>query len=560
MLAVLAAHFFAARYSTMPVYWEDETGYLSNALVMSGGHAPSLGGGSYYIGWSLLLTPLWWISSDPAVVYRIAVLLSATVGAAVTLPLALIARRLGVATPWAILLGAVVAIAPSRVVMSNFVLSENFLTFLVAFAAWAALRYHSRPTIGRAAVLGALSSWVFLTHGRATPLLIATCLWFLLSIRRARWRAIVGLATAILPSVAGFLVYRVLSAEMYSSTINREGEGLDRLFTPDISSLLQAATGQVWYSTVTWFGLALIGAILLGGRFWRELRRRRPGIGTWGAISLVGVLIVSTTFIADPIARGVHRYDLLSYGRYLDPFTTVIALVGIAAIWHRLSKKLSLAVVVIVAVIGAVQVLVLMPLLPTGDNRWWAPITNAGLLQYPWPNVTAATGPPYLIASVAALAAVVAIFLLRKWPLVIVVLFAAVLATSSYVAEKTTVRPFFAHFYQDFTLRTTLQAYAGDPISFDVGGLGDQTAQGTKADTVSRNAYQFWLSGKDVPVFSSDTSAPPTELVISRKDWSLASGLGARLIAVDSDSFDNALWVLPGALQDRLASEGKLLN
>jgi len=59
-------------------------------------------------------------------------------------------------------------------------------------------------------------------------------------------------------------------------------------------------------------------------------------------------------------------------------------------------------------------------------------------------------------------------------------------------------------------------------------------------------------------VFDSVTSRPETTLVISRKDWDLADVWGARKIADDTGLFSNALWVMPGPLQEALASAGRL--
>ena len=121
------------------------------------------------------------------------------------------------------------------------------------------------------------------------------------------------------------------------------------------------------------------------------------------------------------------------------------------------------------------------------------------------------------------------------------------------------MRPSFNAWYQSFTLRHDIAAVLRDhpeaSLSFDRIGLSD-TLGGV--DTVSRNAYQFWLAPREVPVFDSESAQPRTDLVISRKEWKDAPELGARLVAEDTGMFDNALWVLPGQLQDELEAEGLL--
>lgn len=556
VLVVVALNVYAARHAIFPIYWDDEAGYLSNAFVLSGGSAPDLGGQSYYLGWSLVLTPIWWITHDPGTAYRIAIGITVATGVALVAPLALIAHRLGVRAPTAVLLGAVVAAAPARVLMSNYVLAENFLTLAVAFTVWAALRFQARPTIGRAALFGALSALVFLTHARATPILVATVLWLLLGLRRRVVVSLVGIAAAIIPSAVGFLVYRSISAEMYPGAADREGVGISRLVHPDPAAVLMSLSGQAWYAGVAWLGLPVLGLIVLAPFIVRELRRRRLSLGAWLAVCLIGVVVISVTFIADPIARGVPRIDLLSYGRYLDPFTVPLALFGLVVLVRFATRRRVLISIGIVAVLGAIQVWVLQPTLTNEPGRWWAPVTNAGLLQYPWPNVTTATHPPFLIATVAAVIVLVVVLLFIRFPRLVAVGLISAFAVSSIVAEVRTIHPFFDHFYaSDFTIRNVVQEYRGDGISFDLSGLGNQHAVG-EADTVSRNAWQYWLIGTDVPVFRSADADPTTALVISRRDWPRAASLGARLVKADTGDLDNALWVMPGALQRSLTPRG----
>jgi hypothetical protein len=548
-LCVIVAHTAAVWDSSSPVYWEDEIGYLSNSLVLAGGTPPDLGGKSYYIGWSLVLTPIWWFTTDPAVVYRVASALSALAGILLVVPLTLIARRLGVRLPWAIVLASIVAVSPSRVVMSNFALSENFLTLVIAFTALAAFRFQAHQTLARAATLGALSSLVFITHARASAVLIATLLWLLFRIRQTPAASSIGLAVAIVPSVLGFLLYRHVGELMYTSGSVRESNAIDRLINVDVPSLLAAASGQSWYSAVSWFGIAVIGLVVLTVRVVAEVRTRRFSIGFWGIAVVVGSVFISAGFIAKSIATHADRIDIFSYGRYLDPIVAVIALIGLVAVWRGASRRFAIAAAGLLCVLSVVQLAVLAPLVTTDAGRWWTPISNAGLLQYPWPGVSSATQPPFALATLGALLVLTVIIVVRRSRALVAIGLVVIMGASSAAAEVRTIRPFFDHTYSSFTLRYVLDDYKDQPISFDLDGFDG-------SPTVSRNAYQFWLAGERVPLFHSEIDAAPTQLVISRKNWDRAVSLGALRIAVDAPDLDNALWVLPGALQDQLLDAG----
>jgi hypothetical protein len=243
-LRAVAVNVLTAAGAEHPLYWEDEAGYLANAQVLAGvGSIPELSGRPYYIGWSFLLVPLWWILQDGQAVYLGGVVLSAACGIATGIPLALIARRWGLSLPLAVVAAGVIVIAPGKSLYSGFAMSESFLTLCVVLALWAALRFAERVTVGRAATFAALVSLTFLTHGRAVPLLIAACLWFVWSLRRHLVVGIVGLAVAGSVSGSGFLLYRHVAGLIYGSAGARESNGLSRLFNPDVLATLLSSIG-----------------------------------------------------------------------------------------------------------------------------------------------------------------------------------------------------------------------------------------------------------------------------------------------------------------------------
>jgi hypothetical protein len=561
VLGVVAVHAYAVRDSVTPVYWDDEVGYLANALVLSGGPPLDLGGQGYYLGWSLVLVPLWWLLHEPEAVYRGAAILSAAAGVLTLMPLAGIARRLGVPTPWAVLMGAALAAMPARTVMSNFAMSENFLALLIAVTAWLALRFWARPTLAAGLLLGGAAAWVFVTHARALPVLVAVIGLLLVRVPRARAAALAGAALAAVASAAGFVAYRIVSVPMYGR--DRDAAGLERLLAPDPTATLVVLSGQSWYAVCAWFGLPALGLAVLAVGAVRELRRRRAGLRRlglrfWALIAVAGMGFVSAAFTAEAVARGSTRIDLLSYGRYIDPALGPLAVVALAVLWRRRRLRDGLLMLAAIAVLGAIQLLVLQPRLPAAGGTW-APVATPGLLEYPWPDVSAADVPPYLLATSAAALAVVLMTLLRRLPALPVLLLAAAVLAAAQVAESRTVRPFFDHYYGEYTLRTALAEFDGQPMAFDLAGLDAlDPVSGATADTISRNAFQFWRAGHGLTVYDSATTSAPAELVIGRRDWPEAVAAGALELAVDPGRFDNALWVFPGPIQDDLLVEGRL--
>jgi len=553
----VAVNIFTAMGAVLPLYWEDEAGYLANAQVMAGvGFVPELSGRPYYIGWSLLLVPFWWILQDGQAVYLAGVALSAACGIAAGIPLTLIARRLGLAWPLAVIAASVIVLAPSKALYSGFAMSESLLTLAVALAVWAALRFAERASVPRALLLSVFVSLAFLTHGRAVPLLIATVLWFVWSLRSRPVASIVGIVAAATMSGAGFLLYRHVAALIYGTAGVRESNGLERLFGPDPLATLVSAVGQIWFVTFSWVGLTVFGCVVLYRATRREISTRAPGVALWSALSLLGISAISFTFIAAAVARGASRLDIYSYGRYLDPFVVPLALVGLVLVMRGLSRRVALGGLIAVVVTAVAWFAIVFPQLPDSGLRLWFPINILGSLQYPWRGTTWLPAAPWLYMSLVVIAALVVVYLFRAKRVVLVALLAFYFVASSVVGELRIVRPFFSEWNVAFTLRGVIldnPLLAGRPVSLDTQGLREI------GDSVTKNGYQTLLAPERVILVDSDDEAPTTDLVIARQDWVNAERFGARKIADDTGQFSNALWVMPGELQSQLESEGLLI-
>lgn len=553
VLSVLAVglHAWMASAASIPVLWTDELGYLANAQVIAGvGEPLDLAGRGYYIGWSLVIAPLWWVLDQPETVYRVAVWVSAVTGVALIGVIAMIARRLGVTWSQGLAVGAVVSLAPSRALMSNFALAEHLLTLLVALAVLAALRFRERSDVVGAVALALATAALFVTHGRTVPVVLATTAWFAwTALRGSRPAGLVGSAVLWGLSAAGFVVYRDIVSLMYSGSQDREASGIERIVEGDPTAIAVSGLGQVWYETVVWGGLALLGALALLAAAASELRRRDPGPAVWSVISLLGLFVISATWVSRVISVGRDRLDVYAYGRYLEPYGALLAALGLVLVIRGLTVRLRVTLVVVTAVVMGLFFYVNDARTPLGGALFWGPTSVPGLLAWDWPGVTAALRPPWVAAAVAAAVGVLLIVALRRFPLVVVVLFAAFFTWGSVTAQTKTVTPYFSGFRESFGLREALAEYPDATISFDTWrGSGE----GVPRDPVSRNAYQYWGFPRPVEVVRTPEAAPTGELVIARDDWPWGEARGAVKVARDTGLFDNALWVMPGELQDSL--------
>ncbi|MCL3862713.1 hypothetical protein [Actinotalea sp. K2] len=540
-----AIHGWVSIGSGAPVWTDDEIGVLANARVLAGVGEPwQLANLGYYPGWSVVLAPIWWMTQDPATVYRAAVTLSAVCAVAAVVPLAAIARALGARGDVSFALAAIVTLAPARTVMSNYALSENFLALMVCLTVWAALRFSDRTTAWRAVVLGLAAAYTFFSHGRTVPIVVATAAWFVwLIVRRQVRVGMVGFVTTAIGAGTGYLIYAWMTSQLYESVGGRESSAVSRMLEGTPQAIVRSVLGQSWYLSTAWAGLAILGAIAVAAAAHREIRRGRPDVATWYAFVVLGVAAISVLFIARTIARGSARLDIVAYGRYLDPFSQVLALVGLVLVVGGLSARVGLGLLAATTALSAGFLVLVVPRVP--DGGWWGTINVAGLLGWPWPQHLEEWTPPWVPLALTAALLVAVLALTRRAPWLGVAAVAASFVVMSLSADRSSVARFNEINDGAAPLFGAIETLGDHPISFDRTG----------SDVRSQNLYQFWLGSREVEVFRSETDEPPTDVVISRAD---REG-GVWMDAVRVEAFgSNAVWVLDGDLQDRLVASGTI--
>lgn len=548
-LVVLAVHLWVAWPRHGLVWTDDEVGPLATARLLAGQGALDLAHDSYYPLWAVALVPVWWVTEDPLRAYQLAVLLSGVCGAAVVLPLTAIARRVGAGPVPAVLVAAAVAVAPSRTVMSSFAIIENFLMLVLALTVVAALRYADRPTLGRAALLGAGGAATFVAHGRMVTVVGCTVLWFLVELWRGpagrRRTAALGLLTTVVVAVAGFALHVTVAGILYESGTSRETEAVVGLFGGSVPNLVRTSVGTAWYGSVVWLGLSVVGAVLGVAACVRELRARRAGVALWGGVALAGNLGISVLSTARALTEGSNRIDVPTYGRYVEPYLVLLAVVGAAVLVRRMEPRR--AVVVATLGITAGSSLVVVPwMLATADPEgWWGPINVPGMLALVG---VGGTGLPWVAAAAVAVVACVALVLVRRSLVARRATVAVVgvwLLGSSVVAQTSHQQPFALGLGDPPRLLSVIQAIDA-PVSFD----------DTGADWPSQNKFQYWLAPRVMEVFDGTTTPAPTDLVVSRAVWPHDDADEWVLVA---DALgDDSLWVRRGPLEADLRARGML--
>ena len=315
----------------------DEPGQLAIARFVGRGlRWNMLNHSTWRPAFGVLLAPATWITDDAAGLYRSGLALNAGLGALSCVLLALLAARLtGRSRPTCAALAVAVSLAPALLFTTDWVWSEALVQVTLLLFLLAALRFLDVGGLRWGATMVVAAAAGFATHSRLLPLAVtATVLVVVACWRRdLATRAGVGLLALLailLLGVARFSSWLVERIWETPAATNTAGGVLDRLTAP--ASIAESGVGQLWYQLVASVGLAGIGAIALVRSASRRSADDRPGepAAVDARVLLVAIaplIALSVVFMSDR-----WRPDQIIYGRYNDPATAIIVLVGLATL------------------------------------------------------------------------------------------------------------------------------------------------------------------------------------------------------------------------------------
>lgn len=387
-LVVLVSFFLLSLGIGGPAYMSDEIGYLSKASTIAG-HTVFLST-SWFAGYSLMISPAFIISSDPAVIWHIIVGLNALMWAGIAALLRYVltkthpqasSRAIFFATAGALLYPSWLAMSGYAFATSGFV-----LVLMACLAALLKSNLSDRRWLSLAAVLAGYLSWI---HPFG---MIFLCAFIgLLGLKFAVERRFIALLVPLLSLVVAlsyFIAVQPWFGNIMGAGVSDDSHyassyaGLSQLiFTFDywlqVAGLLVGLTSFVLVATfgVVFYGSwGVTGRLLHERRNWKQLMRQ-PAlvVMTMSVLAVIGVIIFTA------LTWGVNeqlRIDQWIYGRYTDMYLLPLIGFGLLAHW-RLKDALKLAAFVIVAGI-------ILSLLTNPSNTSFAYINKVNLQSF-WP-------------------------------------------------------------------------------------------------------------------------------------------------------------------------------
>ena len=322
-----------SRQQFMPLANPDETAYLVAARVLAGGPGADLSGSTLYqVGYPLLITPVYWFTSNPSTVYHAVLVINAVISALV-LPLGYIAcRRLGLGRPAAYVVATVAALVPAGFFYSQYAMTDA--VFPVVTLAWL-LTTHSWLTASSARVRYAaavasalLATFAYATHSRGLVMLAGLAAVGVLIFWRqaaARLSVLAAASTAVVTAAAAWSLNHHISVAIYpEGTRSLSGQIRQRLASVNGTiHVLEMAAGQLWRLVLDSWGIAgigLVAALLVIVR-----RDVRSDLRIMAALAVAVTTVIACTA---PAALPPDQSQAWASGRYLDGMIIVFFLVG----------------------------------------------------------------------------------------------------------------------------------------------------------------------------------------------------------------------------------------
>lgn len=352
-LLVLVGFFLFSFGFHGPAYMSDEVGYLDKAATIAGStvHLST----SWFGGYSFMISPAFFFSSDPAVEWNIIVVLNALMWAGSAALLQYILRRLYPHTSDKAVFFATLAtmLYPSWIAMSSYAFATSgfVLVFMAALAAILKSELKSAKWLSVAGVLAGYLCWIhplgFLFLGLFVVVL------FLQGFRKRPVLLMIAFGSLVVEGVYLGLVQPWLDRAMNGSITN------DDHYAAGAHTIEQAVVtfhywlqvgemlaGLVFFLVVATFGLGVYGALpVIKQLFANRKAWKKSAQDPEVIVRLLPVLLVMAVMVLTALqfaALPQRNVDQWVHGRYTDMYLMPLLAYGLLANWKpRTALKLA---------------------------------------------------------------------------------------------------------------------------------------------------------------------------------------------------------------------------
>lgn len=522
-----------------PIHFPDEAGYLGKARFLSGTSHIIQGAGVYHFGYALFLVPVFWIFSDPSLVYSAVMVINALLMSSLYFGIVYILhvlfeypKRISLAIAFT------TCLYPAFILQTNIAWAENaFIPFYVLYilASGLLLKYKAWWTL---ILFSLISFFLYTIHPRALLILPISILFLLILL----CSSVLTKPKALFGSIIicfGFFITRYVNNFIISfleggrSVDSYIYEKVTDVFSPSnfVPFILEVA-GEALYLIEATYGLFFLAIIYIGIHLWKKWSTHRFHAFEDIRFSVLILLISSSAaifFSGSVSILPVTNGQKLIQGRYNEGFLALYIAFALAAIYEGnpicLRKGANPYRTSIIILLLSCVVLLGYDYAKLAK---WCQISNVCVINifgiYPFIGIIRR-----LDLLVVALFAIAMIFILFyafkiKFVLGLSVLMAYFIVVSASGYTVLLVRSEYLKSITSLRYAIASMDNVGD-VSYDRSYYKYETWYG----------YQYFLPGVTFNTFySKKGELPHSRVVISNKSWNGGGKLKAKRIAVEN--------------------------
>ena len=355
-IIIFTSRIWYIRESNVLAIRNDEYGYWTHAALFSGHDWSDVFAGHmnwYSYGYSLILTPLFWITHNLHLMYKAAILLN---GLFAVLTFILCLRCAKLLFPYTayhlrLTVSFMVCMYSSYITQGPIAWSETFLYLLVFLLLYLFLLFEQHPSVSCAILLSTCMGACYITHNRTIGIVTAyfILVLFLRLTDAIDWKLF---AAMLLPLL--LILFVNVDIKAYLCTVEgfglkaKNGMGaqkdhlLSLLTLQGWQNLIRSLSGQLWGLMTSTFGLVFWGLASCASQILHALKTKQAEKHTsfylFTLLGSIGTFLISAISLIDPASiTNLHSDTDLTYfiyTRYDECIIGILLLIGFLECAH----------------------------------------------------------------------------------------------------------------------------------------------------------------------------------------------------------------------------------
>jgi hypothetical protein len=553
----------------VPIIHGDEAGYVGNARFLTLDYKVPKYNNPYHPGYSLLIAPVFWFTSDTTAAYRAIIVLNAFILSLNILAIYFLLKKIwpDIKTHILLTITLVTCLYPTSALSSNLAMSEaGFIPFYGLTCLSAACAFDKRYWFYWV-ILGILAGFLYVIHPKAIAVicaLVIVSIWVLWPLLKNIHLHISFFSGLVIIIISGKYIEKYISEHGHwsaqisttsTSAYSAKAFVSSQISTIDFSRLLvliYEIAGQGFYLIVSTYGLFVVSLIVAFIYFKKVfINGDKSLIAQISAF--IGLSMVATWMLSSLKMYNGSRADHFIYGRYNEGVLSPFILLSLIGLLHPLWREIISARKWVVIVCGSFLVfggLLFFGRTPEELSRSLNPANVLGI----FPVYRVFQELSIIKIGLFSLAlSLPFVYLTRRYNKSIVVWgLIGVFLVSSYYTGKV---------YFTWGARSRAKQKV---VADAVNKISDNLNVDFPCINYDRTTFQFWhyfnyqffLPRSEFRYFEPRKKPPLcSELIISGRYDINKYYPYARLITFENH-FKQALWVTPGNVQKRLINKG----